>query len=334
MPTMINVLVSGAGGDVGQGVMKSLLASSLPIKIFTTCISENSSWLYNIEHSFIAPLSKSKNYISFLIKLIRKFNIDIFFPTVDSEIYKVSINKDMIEKSTNCIVFVGAPNQVKITDDKLKTAQFLKSNGFSSPKSVAFNNNETDKFLKCTEFPIILKSRTGQGARQVFKINSEKELREFNYRKGFMLQEWLRPEEGEYTSGIYLGEDHEVKGICTFKRQLKNGSTFVAERVVDKLLEDPLIEIAQALGLKYVNIQSMKFQDKLIPFELNGRLSGTTSMVSRVFNAPELFIREMILKEKVSRCRDKTLFIALRYYEEIFTSRDEMVKLITRSQAI
>ena len=63
---MIKVLVTGAGGDVGQGAIRSLLSLEIPVKIFATCVNKYSSWLYHPEViSYIAPLSSSKEYIPF-----------------------------------------------------------------------------------------------------------------------------------------------------------------------------------------------------------------------------------------------------------------------------
>ena len=64
--------------------------------------------------------------------------------------------------------------------------------------------------------------------------------------------------------------------------------------------------MAQAAGLKYINIQSMRRGDKLIPFEFNGRLSGSTAMVSKIFNAPEMFVRERLLGETLTRIENST----------------------------
>lgn len=146
-----------------------------------------------------------------------------------------------------------------------------------------------------------------------------------------MAQEWLDPAQGEFTTGVYLGDDGDVKGTCTFRRQLRHGSTFIAERIIDLQLEQPLEDMARALGMKYLNIQSMRRGDKLIPFEFNGRLSGSTAMITRVFNAPEMFIRERLLGEKVDRIFNSDLFVAMRYYEEIYATPEQIAALKSRS---
>lgn len=330
----VKVLVSGAGGDVGQGVLKALAASSLDIDPYTTCISPHSSWLHMGVRSFIAPLSASEDYVAYLIRLILRFGIQVFFPTVDGEITKIAHEKARIEKETGALVFVDAMDKVAVCDDKLATAEFLKAHGFPYPASTVADGQSARDLAARLGYPLIVKKRSGKGSQDVFQVHDATELDRRLGDTAFMAQEWLDPANGEYTSGIYLGDDGEVKGMCTFRRKLKGGSTYIAERIIDPDLEQPLEDIARTLGMKYLNIQSMLRGDTLVPFEFNGRLSGTTAMVSRVFNAPEMFIRERLLCERLQRVDNPLRFVGMRYYEEAYASPEEIDALLARSTGI
>ncbi len=331
----IKVLVSGAGGDVGQGVLKALAASSLDIEAHTTCIGPHSSWLYQPGvNSFIAPLSAAEDYVPFLIRLIRRHGIQVFFPTVDGEITKIAREKARIEGETGCLVFVDGEDKVAVSDDKFNTAEFLRGHGFAYPASAIAVGPQAHALADRLGFPLIVKKRSGKGSQDVFLVRDSAELERRLGDPSFVVQEWLDPEQGEYTSGLYLGDDGEIKGVCTFRRQLKGGSTYIAERIIDPALEQPLERIARTLGMKYLNIQSMRRGDELVPFEFNGRLSGTTAMVSRVFNAPEMFIRERLLGERLARVDNTTRFVAMRYYEEVYANPEQVDALIARSTEI
>ena len=89
----IKVLISGADGDVSQGIIKSLNESSLDIVVYKACISEKSSWLYKDDNSYIVPFSNHQDYISTLIKIINKNNIEVFIPAVDGEISLIAQKK-------------------------------------------------------------------------------------------------------------------------------------------------------------------------------------------------------------------------------------------------
>lgn len=328
----IRVLVSGAGGDVGQGVIKSLARCSLDVEVYATCISVHSSWLHKVANSFIAPLSASDEYVPFLIRLMKRYGIDVFIPTVDGEIAKISREKERIERESGAIVFVDSPQRVAISDDKLETAEFLRINGFAYPISAAADTPDARDLVRRFGYPVMAKRRCGRGSQDVVCVENEGQLRRYLGDASYMLQEWMNPAQGEYTSGIYLGDDGEVKGMCTFRRKLKGGSTYIAERIVDPVLEEPLEDIARTLGMKYLNVQSMRRGNTLVPFEFNGRLSGTTAMVSRIFNAPEMFIRERVLQENLRRGKNSETFIAMRFYEEIYTTPEKINKLIARSR--
>lgn len=330
----IKILVSGAGGDVGQGVLKALAASRLDIELYTTCISPHSSWLHQGIKSFIAPPSADEGYVDYLIRLIRRFGIQVFFPTVDGEITKIAREKTRIEGETGALVFVDDLDRVSICDDKFHTAEFLRCSGFAYPESAVADDQSARDLAARLRYPIIVKKRSGKGKQDVHQVNNPAELEQRLGDPAFVLQEWLDPACGEYTSGIYLGDDGEIKGVCTFRRQLKCGSTFIAERIIDPVLEKPLENIARALGMKYLNIQSMRRGSELVPFEFNGRLSGTTAMVSRVFNAPEMYIRERLMGECLARVDNPSTFVAMRYYEEVYATQEQIDALVVRSAEI
>ena len=75
---MINVLISGVGGDVAQGVIKCLEKSKLKTKIYKIANSIEESWLYINENSYLSPLTDSEEYISYLCEFIIKHKIDVF----------------------------------------------------------------------------------------------------------------------------------------------------------------------------------------------------------------------------------------------------------------
>jgi carbamoyl-phosphate synthase large subunit len=331
----IKILVSGAAGDTAQGILKSLKSSSLDVELYTTCIHKHSSWLHvERNNSFIAPLSSDKGYVDYLIRLIRRFKIDVYFPTVDSEIAKITLEKARIERKTGALVFADDLKRVSVCDDKILTVDFLRTNNFAYPKSIAADDRAARDFVTRLGFPVIAKKRSGQGSQNVYRVDGPGQLEQYCGNPTFILQEWLDPALGEYTTGLYLGDDGSIKGVSTFRRMLRGGSTFIAERIINPKLEKPLENMTRKLGMKYLNIQSIRRGDHLVPFEFNGRLSGSTAMVAKIFNAPEMFIRERLLGESLDRIDDKAIFVAMRYYEEVYATLNQIDLLEKRSAGI
>lgn len=328
----INILVDGVGGDVGQGILKSLIDSKLNIELFASCISTSSSWLYQIKNSFIFPMVSEEKFIDFVINFLNKHNIHIYFPTVDSTLLKISENKKYIEERTKCKIFIDAYSKVQICDDKYLTNKFLLENEFDRPATIDMGNENIDVFLSMHDYPLILKTKSGNGSKNVFKVTDYDQLKSYIGNSSWMLQEFLNIK-NEITSGIYIGDDNEVKGVYTLKRTLKCGSTHHAERIIDTDLEEKLIAIAQKMNMKYINIQAVYENGRLLPFEFNGRLSGTTGAMRQVFNVPEIYIRETILNEYIEPTKNNEKFFFTRYNEEVIYTENDIAKLIERSKS-
>ena len=321
---MLKVLVSGVGGDVAQGVIKCLNSSSIEIEIYKIAGDSNESWLYTDNKSFLPPPVKSPRYIDFLINFIKTQKINAFVPCIDSEIFKISLHKERIEEETGCKVIVGDLDKILICEDKLKTFHFLKKNNFCYPRT--FTNKDDVEYI----FPYILKSRKGSGSRNIVVVNDKDDFEECNFTEEKILQEKLDGE--EYTAGIYLGKDSKVKGVCIFRRELKGGTTVFAERIINPSVEAELSEISKKLGLPYVNIQFKMKDGRPCPFEFNGRFSGTTSFISRIFNAPEMWIKEELFNEALEPVNNEELFQVMRFYNEIYATPSQVNSLLKRSE--
>ena len=207
---MIKVLVTGAGGDVGQGAIRSLLALEMPIKVFTTCIDKYSAWLYHSEViSFLAPLSSSEEYIPFLINVLNKFEIDLLITTIDSEIVLISKNKQFIERETKAIVFVDDYSSVSICDDKYLTYRFLKENKFEYLKTSLVTHENIINIKDDIKYPLILKKRQGRGSKDIYIAEKYDDIKKFMNNKEFIIQEYIDKNNLEYTAGVYIGDDNK-----------------------------------------------------------------------------------------------------------------------------
>lgn len=267
-----------------------------------------------------------------MIKILNKFEINLLITTVDSEISLISKNKKLIEDSTKAIVFVDNYNSVSICNDKYLTYKFLKENNFEYLKTNLFSKFKLLKKKSDIKFPLILKKRQGRGSKDIYIINDFNDILKFNENDDFIVQEYINETNLEYTAGVYIGDDNKFNLTCIFNRELKNGSTFVAQRVINENMSKQLIILAKKLKMKYLNVQFFYIDSKVIPFEFNGRLSGTLIMISKVFNVIELFIREKIFKEDINPQISEEIFIAMRYYSEVYTKPSKVEDILLRSE--
>ena len=60
MERLVNVLITGVGGNIGQGVIKSLKMSSLKYKIVGTDIKTLSAGFFRIDKGYVVPKANER----------------------------------------------------------------------------------------------------------------------------------------------------------------------------------------------------------------------------------------------------------------------------------
>ena len=76
---MINILVTGAGGGVGQGIIKSIrLINDLEINIIAADMSSLASGLYGGHQAILVPAASSADYFDVISKVCIENNIHYY----------------------------------------------------------------------------------------------------------------------------------------------------------------------------------------------------------------------------------------------------------------
>ena len=122
------VMITGAGSGVGQGIIKSLKISKLPITLISADISIMNAGLYRTDESIIIPRVEEVGALESIIDILNQNNIDIVMIGSEFDLMFFSKNKNKIEDKTNALIFVAPVKTIEIADDKWITAQFLKEN--------------------------------------------------------------------------------------------------------------------------------------------------------------------------------------------------------------
>ncbi|MDP3014480.1 MAG: hypothetical protein Q8M92_09575, partial [Candidatus Subteraquimicrobiales bacterium] len=82
----LNILVTGCGGDIGFGVGKILVSGGYGKKLIGTDISEDHGAASIFDECVLVPRANSKQYLTSIKNLIKKFKIDLFIPTTEDEL--------------------------------------------------------------------------------------------------------------------------------------------------------------------------------------------------------------------------------------------------------
>lgn len=126
-------------------------------------------------------------------------------------------------------------------------------------------------------FPVILKSKTGSGSKDIHKINTMDEFLFYtrNDREDYVVQELITDENGEYTCGLYRSSKGEIRSLI-LKRELLGGYSGYGEVVENSDITNLLEKLAVKLNLVgSINVQLRMTKNLPKVFEINPRFSST-----------------------------------------------------------
>ncbi len=260
------ILVTGIGGNVGQGILRNVKDSFPEIHLIGTDIASFTSGNYLCDKTYQVPYSYDENYIPSMQKICEQENVDLIIPSTDYEVYFLAQNKKKI------------PSKIVASDYKT-TEKYLdkyKSYLYHKENNIPFAQSWTPSDFVLMKEDVIAKPRKGRGSRGIIiNPNNPNDLP-----SDYMIQKLLKGK--EITTAAYVTRDNKLHGIFTMERQLTNGTTSKAKVIFN--YDERLREIANKMiklgGIKGAfNIQSIVTEDqRVIPFEINCRISGTNSI--------------------------------------------------------
>lgn len=325
----IKVLITGVGGQLGQSIMKSLKLSRYKLRLIGTDCNPLSAGLYMVNKAYIVPKAEAGEYISSIINICKKESIDIIFIGTKQELIPLSKNKERIKSETKASVVVSDYSSIAIANDKWKTYLFFKKNKLPYPQSVIPDDKKgLKKLIRECGFPLIIKPRISSGAKSVFRVKDKKELDFFmKYVENPIIQEYLQPDDQEYTVGTYVSRKGKIAGIITIKRELECGVTTKA-KVEDfpeiKKISKKIISKLKVKGP--CNLQLRLTKRGPVVFEVNARFSSTAVIQAKFgFNCAVAAIEDFLFNKEKKLSYKKG--IALRFIEEIYIKEKEYRKL-------
>jgi carbamoyl-phosphate synthase large subunit len=263
------VLVTGIGGNVGQGILRNIIASKYDITLIGCNTIEFSAGNHFCSKTYQVPFAFDSDYIPCINTIVRENKVDLVIPSTDYEIYYLAKNKSNVL----CEVAVSGTKAAEIYLDKYKSFLHHKKNNIPFAASVVPGEYK-GQFREC-----IAKPREGRGSRGLV-VNPEK-WDEFPDDK-YMIQELHRGK--EITTAFYVDKNRNLHGYITLERSLENGTTSQCHvnKAFDKEIEpilNKIIECSDVAGA--ANLQSIVTdKNEIYPFEINCRISGTNSIRS------------------------------------------------------
>ena len=329
---MINVLVTAAGGGGhGAQILKALsLASPSKYRLYCADAAPIKSGKFGVSKWFKLPFANNANYMDELINLCMEENIRVVFHGCEQELLVFSKNRKEFSRR-DILVPMNSERIIDVCLDKSKTNQILLNNGFVMPKSrkvTCLNDISTIDW-----FPVVVKPYVGGGgSSDVYIAQNETELKAIwdyvgsqDITSRFIVQEYVGDPMNEYTVGVLhdLGGNYlnsvavhrDLKNTLSVKCSVKNRtnrselgeklviSSGISQGKIGRFpdVTEPCKELACAMRSQGpLNFQCRLVGSKVYIFEINPRLSGTTSLRAMIgLNEPDILIRRHLMHESI-----------------------------------
>ena len=322
MKEKINIIITGAGSAVGQGILKSLSKRKSKLNLIPGDISPLNAGLYFLKKFILIPKVEKKGSLTKIVSLLKKKKAKALFVGSEYEIEFFSENKDFIEKKTNTKIFISKPQNIKVGNDKYKTYLFLKKNNFLAPETFELEKKNKQNIIKKIKFPCYVKPKKGTSSRGIIVIKSLKEFKNSKFfNKKYIIQNHAgdKKNKGEYTAGLFVDKNKSIIGPIILRRILKNGTSWVTEVVQNKKVSNYLRNVSS----KFNSVGSINFQFYIkrgLPeiFEINPRISGTCPIRAYFgFNEPEMYLDHFLNDKKLKQPKIK-MGMCLRFNQELF----------------
>jgi carbamoyl-phosphate synthase large subunit len=324
----ISVVLTGiGGGGHGEQILKALRLGRERYRIVGTDSAPICANAGLVDEFRQVPRAGEPGYLDAILQLAKRSSAVAIFHGSEPEMMVLGRNRDTIENEGYYLP-INPLSLLETCRDKARTAAFLAAAGFPAPRSREIKSlDDLDDF---DLFPAILKPSVGGGSTNVFIAQTAAELRAFASHlltvvPRLVAQEYVGTPDAEFTVGLLYGKDGTFLNSIAVRRIISNAlsqrsttpnrtgrSEFGERLVVSSGVSQGIVgrwpevtrqceAIGQALGpTAPINIQLRLVAGRIVPFEINPRFSGTTSLRAIAgYNEPDTLIRRDVLGELI-----------------------------------
>lgn len=285
-----NILVTGIGGNVGQGILRNIRSWNWDVTITGCDIAPFTAGNYLCDFFYQVPYAYDSLYIESIQNIVQERKIHLIIPSTDFEVYYLALNREKL----NTIVAASGAETAFLYLDKYETFLHHKKNNIPFATAILpsqYDNNFTE---------IIVKPKKGRGSRGIH-VNPPY-VKNFSDEE-YMVQELIKGK--EITTAFYVTQSNHLLGSITLQRKLENGATSECKVVqqYDEKVNTILLQVIKHANIKgSANLQAIVTPDgDIVPFEVNCRISGTNSIRSHFgFEDVKYTVQELLLNEQLT----------------------------------
>jgi len=347
MGNKITVLMTGAGAPGGPGIIKALL-SDPNIDLYTADMNEYASGRFLVSDCRFStiPNAKDEKFIQRILELCNKHKVDVLFPLVTLELFKISQYKNEF-LNRNIRVIVSEYDAINIANNKCQLYSHLKANDIAIPNFKIINKNEyleqAAYELGYPDVPVVMKPCISNGSRGIRILDTKKDrfsllfdekptslytnLNEImDTIKGkkippLMLCEYLPGDEITVDTLVKEGEMKEclLRKRNTMNNGISTSGTFIDSDSIDKYIEQIIRAVPGLEGPVGFQVKQSKDGEFLL-LESNPRIQGTSVAALGVgINLPQLAVYLSVDSPSPSLKINRKKGISFsRYFSEVF----------------
>lgn len=279
MMKKINVVVTGAGAIIGQGIIKSLRNSGLNVLVIGVdrTITPLVNALCDLSIEKPPYPEDSEDYLQFWLHLLFVHQIDLVLPGLDIDMYFFQKNRASLQGR----VLLNAPQLIELCRDKWLFSEFCREQGLAIIPACE-GNSWQQCLQQLGDPPFILKPKSGSASSGIVRLDDEIDYNYWNVKtkRPFFVQKFIGSDDEEYTAAAFgLGDGTSTDSII-FRRKLgAAGNTQYAEVVKHSGIEDwirRLSHIFKPYGP--TNYQFRLDGEDVFLLEINPRFSSSTSL--------------------------------------------------------
>ncbi|MDR1728239.1 MAG: ATP-grasp domain-containing protein [Acidobacteriota bacterium] len=316
------ILVSGASGIVGYGILNCLRESADPYVLIGTTISSRSVAPAFCDIVEIVPKTISKDYLSCLYNIVTRHKVDMIVPGIEDDMFFWNRHRDEFSR-LGVFPLLNNASLIDLCADKWKFYERLR---LSDANNYAIPTFRADDFA-ALPIPFLLKPIHGYGSKGIVTIDNRESF-EWHTRKNpnaYIMQPIVGSDDEEYSVSAFFDEDSVLLDALALKRRLsQTGFTESAETVFRDDIEVAIRRLADVFKpIGPTNFQFRMTCDGLKLLEINPRISSATSIRAKFGYNENVMSVEYFLNKKIPGKSEKRSGWVVRYTtDKVFYDSD------------
>jgi carbamoyl-phosphate synthase large subunit len=315
---MRTILVSGAAGIVGYGILRSLRRSSRPMKLIGTSIYTDSVAPGFCDVFEAVPRTDAPDYLDRLLALLRKHHVDVAIPGIDADMYKWTDQLADIQ-STGAKVVINSPELISRCSDKWEF--YRRQLELKLPYAIpSYLEMDFDFLKEKCGLPFLLKPRRGFGSKGLAVIATTEQFAGIDpaTRATLMGQPIVGRDDEEFTVSAFCDGRGGYSAIMALRRRLsREGFTEKAEVADAADFSEAVRDLCQAFSpVGPTNFQFRRTDHGLKLLEINPRISSSTSIRAAFGYNESLMAVDMAIENRMPVQPEIRRGRAVRYTED------------------